>query len=160
MSTTGRRSFGVNIGKIVTRVTKPVMRKRGFYDVDIISDWPFIVGEKWARYSLPHKLSFDPKSRRSGVLHIRVSPGANVLIKHIEPEIIDRVNTYFGFSAVKNLKIIHGDVAIHDIPPKKKEVKSDEEVPLPEIPDIENDHLKRALQLYQQAVIINKKEKS
>ena len=156
MSQDLRRSFGTNVGKIITRVVKPVMRKRGFYDVDIISDWPFIVGSEWAKYSSPHKLAFNPKSRSSGVLHIRVSPGANVLIKHIEPEIIDRINTYFGFNAVKSLKILHSDVAIHD-PPVKPNKEEGVESPLPKIPDIENDSLKRALQQYQQALILKEK---
>lgn len=149
-----RRSFGVNLAKIVSRVIKPVMRKHGFYDVDIINDWSYIVGPEWAKFSIPQKLSFSPHSRKSGTLHVRVSPGANVLLKHIEPEIIDRVNTYFGYEAVKQLKIIHSDVAIDNKP--SAPVQEEPNIPLPDIQGIDNEALKLSLQQYQVALKMKK----
>lgn len=139
-----RNSFSLNIGRLVAHVVKPVMRKRGFYDVDIIADWENIVGAEWAKQTSPHKLNFNAHTRRSGTLSILVAPGASVLIQHIEPMIIDRVNTYFGFEAVNRLKIIHGHIASNA--GKVKKQPEIPHVPLPEINDIEDPDLKLALQ--------------
>jgi hypothetical protein len=139
-----RNSYSMNLGRVISKVVKPVMRQRGFYDVDIISDWENIVGPEWAKQTCPQKLNFNAHSRRSGILHILVTPGASVLIQHIEPMIIDRVNTYFGFEAVNRLKLIHGFVASrHEGMSKSaKQIQA----PLPEIPDIADPDLKLALQ--------------
>ncbi len=119
------------------------MRKRGFYDVDIITDWENIVGPEWAKQTSPHKLNFNAHTRRSGTLHILVTPGASVLIQHIEPMIIDRVNTYFGFEAINRLKIIHGHVPLSTLPKKEKPEPNS---PLPHIEGIADPDLKIALQ--------------
>ena len=78
------------------------------------------MGPQWAKQTSPHKLSFNPHNRRAGTLEILVSPGAAVLIQHIQPQIIERVNTYFGFEAVNRLKIIHGHVTVQPEEPRKK----------------------------------------
>lgn len=138
-----RNSQGMNLGRVISQVVKPIMRKRGFYDVDIISDWENIVGPEWAKQTCPQKLNFNAHTRRSGTLHILVTPGASVLIQHIEPMIIDRVNTYFGFEAVNRLKIIHGHVALT---PAKAHKEVAPNTPLPEVEDIGDPELKLALQ--------------
>ncbi len=118
------------------------MRKRGFYDVDIIADWENIVGPQWAKMTSPHKLNFNAHTRRSGTLHILVAPGANVLLLHVEQQIIDRVNTHFGFEAVNRLKLMHG----HVIVPVTAKRKTSAQQPLPEIEGVKDPDLKAALQ--------------
>ena len=145
-----RTGYNSNLARLVAKVVKPVMRKRGFYDVDIISDWSHIVGPEWANLSIPKKLSFNPKTRRSGTLHIQVSPGSSVLMQHIEPQIIDRVNTYFGFEAVKKLRLIHG--YIPEPQTETPEAKEKITVPLPEIEGIADQALKESLQRFGQTM--------
>ena len=38
---------------MVSKVTKPLYRKRGFAEARILSDWPLIVGERFAAVTLP-----------------------------------------------------------------------------------------------------------
>lgn len=137
-----RISHGVNVGRLISQVVKPVMRKRGFYDIDIIAEWEFIVGPQWAKQTSPHKLSFNPHNRRAGTLEILVSPGAAVLIQHIEPMIIDRVNTYFGFEAVNRLKIIHGHIPAKVTQSQRRNLDG----PLPDVEGITDPDLLKALQ--------------
>lgn len=144
-----RNSHSLNLGRVIAQVVKPVMRKRGFYDVDIISDWENIVGPEWAKQTSPHKLNFNAHTRRSGTLYILVAPGASVLIQHIEPMIIDRVNTYFGFDAVSRLKIIHGHVVAREINKEKPK----EQAPMPEVEGVADPDLKLALQRLGQGLV-------
>ncbi|MBP6985589.1 MAG: DUF721 domain-containing protein [Alphaproteobacteria bacterium] len=149
-----RSYYSLEIGRLISKVVKPIMRQRGFYDVDILSEWENIIGAEWAKQTCPQKLSFNSHSRRSGILHILVSPGASVLIQHIQPMIIDRVNTYFGYEAIQRLKIIHGHVPIL----KKKSSKNngDSEIPLPTVEGITDPELKSALQNLGQGLIKEK----
>lgn len=144
-----RNSHALNLGRIISKVVKPVLKTRGFYDVDIISEWENIIGSEWAKQTCPHKLSFSAHSRRSGTLHLLVTPGASVLIQHIQPMIIDRINTYFGFDAVARLKIIHGYVPVVKLTKRKSNAET---APLPEVNDISDPELKDALQRWGQGL--------
>jgi hypothetical protein len=148
-----RNSYSLNLGRVIAKVVKPVMRQRGFYDVDIINDWENIVGPEWAKQTCPQKLNFNAHTRRSGTLHILVAPGASVLIQHIVPLIIDRVNTYFGFDAVNRIKLIHGNVLASVQPKSKKHLKV--VGPLPDVGEIADTDLKTALQHLGQSLISN-----
>ena len=98
------------IGSILPKVTKSVFRKQGFADVNIFTDWPSIIGAKWAQVTIPERLRI-PRNREPGTLHIRVDTGSTaMLIKHVELELIERINSYFGYKAVKQLKLIQGGI--------------------------------------------------
>lgn len=145
-----RNSHALNLGRIISKVVKPVLKTRGFYDVDIISEWENIIGPEWAKQTCPHKLSFSAHSRRSGTLHLLVTPGASVLIQHIQPMIVDRINTYFGFDAVSRLKIIHGYVPVTRLPKSKS--GTTEIAPIPDVQDISDPDLKDALERWGQGL--------
>ena len=109
------------IRSVVPKITKPILRKRGFSDVNILADWPEIVGPKWAEVTSPEKLRLKPK----GTLYLQLdSGGTAVLLKHIEVEIIDRVNTYFGYKAVQQLKFIQSGITKKPSKPNKKTPKA------------------------------------
>lgn len=143
-----RSSYLSSMSRLVPRVVRPIMRKQGFFDIDIVSDWAYIIGPEWSKMTLPQKLKFAPNTRANGVLHVRVAPGASVLLQHIEPEIIDRVNTYFGFQAVAKLKLIHGVIPQTEVFKPKPKV----DAPMPTIEGIEDDGLTKALQEFGQAL--------
>ena len=101
----GPRALGHSLAKI----TKAVFGKRGFADGAILKDWPTIAGEHLARHSLPEKVIYPRGSRAGGTLHLRIDNGSMATeLQHLEPLLIERINGYFGFSAVKNLKITQG----------------------------------------------------
>jgi len=99
----GRRGYGISrLGELVPRLVKPVLRARGFHQAAVLSDWPAIVGAELAACCSPEKLS------REGVLHLRVVPGAATRLQHIEPQLLERIASYFGFRAVKRLALRQG----------------------------------------------------
>lgn len=88
-------------------LTKPLIRKRGFADGTIINSWPQIVGPMLAKFTLPEKIQFPMRERSGGTLHLRVENGAIAMeIQHLEPVIIEKINTHFGFSAIKDIRIL------------------------------------------------------
>lgn len=97
------------LGATVDKLTRQSFGQRGLADGKIVHHWPEIVGDMLAAGSLPEKIAYTKGQRGRGVLHLRISnSGLATEIQHLEPMILDRVNTYFGYQAVARLKLNHG----------------------------------------------------
>lgn len=117
------------IGARVLAVARTAFARRGFHEAHVLAHWAEIVGEGLAEYSSPEKLVFprafapkgaEPKvesrsARHGAVLTVRVDGPVALEIRHLEPQIIERINSYYGYGAVERLKIIQGP-----LPPKRK----------------------------------------
>ena len=105
-----RRKFKT-IGTNVTKIVKPLISKRGFGNSEIINNWVNIVGDKLAQNITPQKISYNRNSNVDGVLLLRVNSSSVALeIQYIEKQIVNKINTYFGFSAIGRIKIIQGPI--------------------------------------------------
>ncbi|MDP7543179.1 MAG: DciA family protein [Alphaproteobacteria bacterium] len=98
------------LGTMVSKVTMPLYRKRGFAEASILSDWPVIVGKRFAAVTLPEKLTFPKGEKQDGLLHVRVDGPLATELQHLEPQIVERINGYFGYHAVARLKLVQGPV--------------------------------------------------
>lgn len=102
------------IGTQVAGLTRELFRKRGFAEGHILANWPDIAGDVISDYSAPERLVYPrrPNEGRgpagAAVLEIRVDGPIALEIKHLEPQIIERINTYYGYAAVSRLKLIQG----------------------------------------------------
>ena len=105
------RSWGKGpraLATVLPKVAEPALRKRGFSAVEIITNWREIVGPELAEETAPERLSFPRGARSHGTLHI-TAPGAVALeMQHLEPIILERINTYFGYGAVSRLAMTQG----------------------------------------------------
>ena len=112
-----RRQFRA-IGATIEKLTKPVFGRRGFSRSAILNQWPDIIGASLAAHSLPEKITYPRDERANGALHIRIASSALALeFQHLEPQLIDRINTYFGYRAIQSLKIIQGPIPERGAPP-------------------------------------------
>ncbi len=101
------RSRPKAIGETVSRLTRRMFARRGLADGTIVRDWLLIAGKALADRSAPQRIVYPINARGGGTLHLRVADGAMATeIQHLEPVLLERINTYFGFSAVAKLKII------------------------------------------------------
>ncbi len=88
-------------------IIKPVLGKQGLNAIEVVTSWPLIVGERIARYSIPLKLTRPRFEGHEGTLHIQVASGGFALeLQHQEPQILERINGYFGYRAVGKLRFI------------------------------------------------------
>jgi hypothetical protein len=100
------RAGGVrHLAALLPRLTKTALGKRGFAEGGIVADWPAIVGPDLAAVSLPERLAFPQGARREGTLHVRVAGALALELQHLEPQVIERINSYFGYRAVARLRI-------------------------------------------------------
>jgi hypothetical protein len=98
------------LGETISVVAAPMLGgSRGFAGTRVVSEWASIVGEHLAERSLPERVVRSSGGERGGTLHVRIAGGAlAVELQHLEPLIIERINTYFGYQAVTRLKLKHG----------------------------------------------------
>ena len=103
----------------VARITGPILRGRGFAEARVIADWPLIVGAQLAEDCCPDKLSHGRGEHAIGVLHLRVTPAAAVEIQHLTPQILERVNQFFGYRAVDRIALMQGPLPKHKTATRK-----------------------------------------
>ena len=103
------------------KIAAKAIGRRGFAEAALITDWDTIVGKELARVSQPEKLAFSPGERRNGTLHIRVQGGVATELQHLEPLVVERINSHFGYGAIARLKLTHAP--LRQPPPRRRERK-------------------------------------
>ncbi len=98
------------IGDLMPQIGRSAFRRFGFIQSNVVSRWPEIVGEHHARSCVPEAIRFPPGEKNNGILQLLVQPAQAPLIQHVVPEIIERVNRFFGYKAVARVKIRQGEV--------------------------------------------------
>lgn len=83
-------------------LTETAFRRRGFDEAAVILHWQDIVGKGLASVCAPQNL------RKDGVLQVRVTPAFALELQHMEPVVLDRLASYFGYRAVKRLVLRQG----------------------------------------------------
>lgn len=143
-----------SISNIISPFAKKVLGKRGFVEVDIITNWDNIVGEELAKSTIPQKIDFTKDQRSNGTLYIQTISGAFALeLKHKEKIVIEKINSYFGYNAVSKLKIIQNSSSFNTLFDCKEEentikhlVSKKQETYINEMTkDLENPKLKEIL---------------
>ena len=100
------------LGELTPAIGGAAFRRFGFMQSAIVARWAEIVGVDYARHSLPEALSFPVGKRSGGTLKVCVTGSFAPMLKHVEPQVIERCNTFFGYAAVARLALRHGDLPV------------------------------------------------
>jgi hypothetical protein len=98
------------IADLMPEIGRTAFRKFGFVQSSVLTRWTEIVGERHARICQPESIRFPPGEKSDGILQILVVPAHAPFIQHVIPEIIERVNRFFGYQAVIKVKLRQGAV--------------------------------------------------
>lgn len=98
------------IADLMPEIGRTAFRKFGFVQSSVLTRWPEIVGERHARVCQPESIRFPFGEKTDGILQVVVVPAHAPIIQHVIPEIIERVNRFFGYSAVAKVKLRQGAV--------------------------------------------------
>ena len=112
-----------SISDLMLEIGRAAFRRYGFIQSSVVSRWPEIVGERYAAVSLPESIRFPRGEKEGGTLHLVVSGAYATLMQHIAPDIVERVNRFFGYGAVSQIRFRQGNITAR----KDKEKR----VPLP-----------------------------
>ena len=122
---------GRSVGTFVPKITQKVFEKFGFSTATLLTDWAIIVGGDLAAYTAPERLKWprgfegaadsgEAGPGRSGAtLMLRVEPARALDIQYKARLLIDRINAYFGYRAVADLRILQApiDARFQKLPP-------------------------------------------
>ncbi|MFD1380680.1 DUF721 domain-containing protein [Fodinicurvata halophila] len=101
-----RGAYTRSLSRLLRDVTAPALAKRSRAEASLILDWATIVGADLAAKAKPVRLSFPKRSERRGAtLLLRVDSAYALDLQHQEPQVIERVNTHFGYSLVSRLRL-------------------------------------------------------
>ena len=119
-----------NLTREVQKLARPLLGQHGFTQVELITHWSDIMGTELALGVKPVRLTFPAKDRMNGTLHVRTAGGAfALLLEHQKGRIMERVNTYFGYPAISDIRIVQGAVKLPEPEPEEVEWPlGDEEV--------------------------------
>lgn len=105
------RGQGVRaIADLMPDIGRTAFRRFGFVQSSIVTRWPEIVGDRHARVCMPEAIRFPPGEKTEGILELVVIPAHAPMIQHLVPEIMERVNRFFGYRAVARVKMRQGAV--------------------------------------------------
>ena len=137
----GLRSFKDTLPKNI----KKIIKKKGHIFSETLNNWKYIVGNEIFQICYPKSFK---NSNRFGVstLHVMVKRGHEIDLEYSKKEIMDKMNSFFGYAVVEKLKFISFD----DAQTKFKKVNENENHVAnskytDRINDIKNDKIKQSL---------------
>ncbi len=110
----GRRA----LGPLVRRALGPSFGRRGFASAELLTRWPAIVGAGLARHACPERL-IGSRGSSGGTLRVRVEGGFAIELQHLETEVVERINSYFGYRAVARLAMVQGPLPVPLAAPRR-----------------------------------------
>ena len=135
----GLRPFSSSIPKTL----KKHLRKGGYNFSSIVDNWTRLVSKKISDACYPVSVKMG-KNLKDGTLVLNVVHGKEMEIEYEKNEIIDKINSFFGYNCVSNvsLKIVQEKVnKKNKLFPKIKNLKKIEE----KMEKINNEELKSSL---------------
>ena len=100
-----------SVAEMLPDVGRASFRKFGFVQHSVVSRWAEIVGPRYAGVSAPESIRFPQGQRANGTLTLTVSGAHAPMLQHVAPEIVERVNRFFGYSAVAKVVMRQGVMA-------------------------------------------------
>lgn len=162
-----KRKGALQIAELTNTLVDPILAKRAGINTMLLGIWDEIVGTEFADCSRPDKIIW-PQQRNlgggyseqggglsPGQLTIACKGSRALFLSHQQDEIMQRINSFFGFPAINRIKIVQKVVVKHELRRKKpRKLSSLEQKKLTEMVDeIEDDKLKEALTKLGKAVL-------
>ena len=96
----GLRPFG----NTLPRGVKGILKKSGYNYSEIINKWNFLVGKDISNYSYPKSIKMM-QGNKGGLLILNVERGNEINIEYAKNEIINKINSYFGYQLISTIKL-------------------------------------------------------
>ena len=137
----GLRSFKDTLPKNI----KKVINKKGHIYSETLNNWKYIVGDNLFNFCYPKTFK---NSNRFGVstLLIMVKRGHEIDLEYSKKQIMDKMNSYFGYTVVEKLKLVSFDDTQTKF--KKSELKENDVANskyIDKLIDVKNDKIKKSL---------------
>ena len=118
------------VGSFVPQLTKKAFQKFGFSAATMLTNWAEIVGGETALYTRPERLKWPRnieiygdssgdtdghsgvrQCRSGATLVLRVEPARALDVQYQGRQLMDRINAYFGYRAISEIRILQAPIA-------------------------------------------------
>ena len=96
----GLRPFG----NTLPRGLKGILKKNGYNYSEIISKWNILVGKDISDCAYPKSIKMK-KGDSNGTLVLAIKRGDEINVEYSKREIIDKINSYFGYKLINEIKL-------------------------------------------------------
>ena len=96
----GLRPFG----NTLPRGIKGILKKNGYNYSEIISKWNLLVGRDISERCYPKSIKMT-RGDKSGTLILSVERGNEINVEYSKKEIINKINSYFGYKLINEIRI-------------------------------------------------------
>tara|TARA_Y100000590_G_C15578494_1_gene961395 strand:- start:305 stop:787 length:483 start_codon:yes stop_codon:yes gene_type:complete len=135
----GLRSFKNTLPNEIKRI----LIKKGHIYNNTLDNWKYIVGEELFKVCYPK--SFKNSSKVNGsCLSIMVKRGNEVDLEYSKKSIIKKMNAFFGYKVVDNIKLNTFDGFVNKVKDKKS-INATKNKHIKKIRNIKNDKIKNSL---------------
>ena len=135
----GLRSFK---DTLPTKVKKILIKKGHIYS-GTLDNWKYIVGEELFKVCYPK--SFKNSNKLNGsCLNIMVKRGSEVDLEYSKKTIIKKINAYFGYNVVQNIRLNTFEDR-YEKTTRKKVINATKSEHIKKITNIKNDKIKNSL---------------
>jgi len=158
----------VQISEVANGLIDPVLARRAGINTLLLGAWDEIAGEEFADCTRPEKIAWQRRASESGqdggylpgVLTIACEGARALFLTHAQGELIQRINGFFGFPAINQIRIVQKPVSAPRKPNFKPRPLTGEPARRLDamIGDIESEALKAALTRLGTAVMSRRKK--
>ncbi|WP_275789435.1 DUF721 domain-containing protein [Pararhizobium gei] len=121
------RRGAAQISEIANGLIDPVLAKRAGINTLLLGSWDEIAGEEFADCTRPEKIAWPRRASemagnggyQPGVLTVACEGARALFLTHAQGELIQRINGFFGFPAISQMRIVQKPVS----PPQKRQPK-------------------------------------
>lgn len=120
MARPARRGI-VQISEVANDLIDPVLAKRAGISTMLLGSWEEIAGSEFADCTRPERISWPRRAsqmagesggHQPGVLVIACEGSRALFLSHRQGEIVQRINGFFGFPAIGQVRIVQKPVAV------------------------------------------------
>ena len=94
-----------NVGNSLPHGLKTILKKGGYNYSTIINKWSELVGKKISDVAYPKSIKTG-KELKNGILILNVNHGDQLFIEYSKNDIIDKINSFFGYKFIKEIKLV------------------------------------------------------
>ncbi len=93
------------VGNSLPKTLGKILKKGGHNYSSIINNWADLVGKKTSQQCYPKAIKTN-KDLKDGVLVLNVSHGNELDVEYSKKNIIDKINSFFGYNFIKQVKTV------------------------------------------------------
>jgi hypothetical protein len=94
------------LSRTVATIAGQALGRKGLGFGQLMAQWDTIVGPDLAGWTRPAKLSFPRGQQGDATLTVETVGARAVELQHQLPQLIERVNSFFGWAAVSRIKLV------------------------------------------------------